>query len=72
VSGREGFGIRRFSGSETHIFHCVGGKKTDAKGSHWGDSDAGPDAEPDAAGASGQFFPRAARTDVSGQALEKL
>jgi hypothetical protein len=42
VSGREGFvflfgGIRRFSGSETSIFHYAGGKEIEAKGSHWGD-----------------------------------
>jgi hypothetical protein len=37
VSGREGFGIRRFSRSKTPIFHCAGGKETEAKGSHWGD-----------------------------------
>jgi hypothetical protein len=29
--------IRCFSGSETPIFHCAGGKETKAKQSHWVD-----------------------------------
>jgi hypothetical protein len=49
LSGRDGFetlspscracetGFGTFCESKTPIFHCVGGEKTKAKGSHWGD-----------------------------------
>jgi hypothetical protein len=29
--------IRRFCGSKTPIFYCIGGEETKTKGSHWGD-----------------------------------